>query len=200
MVAGRGLGLLRHFQRLLDECAQLLECDRLGQVVECAGLQRRDGVLGTAERGDHGYGHVERLLRDVLDDSQSLAIRQIPVGEAQVVRVAIEHPQRFADGLGARRVEAHSRQRHFEQFEQVRFVIDDQHFGLTTGFARHWMCFFERIQTRILSPIAAGVSARLKVRRNMAPVIWATARARSRWRRRARGRCRVRVRFRRNVW
>ena len=73
-------------------------------------------------------------------------VTRMSVGETQVVRVAIEHPQRLADGLGARRVEAHSRQRHFEQFEQVRFVIDDQHFGLTTGFARHWMCF-SKIQT-----------------------------------------------------
>ena len=112
----------------------MLECDRLGEVVECAGLKRRDGVLGTAERGDHGYGHVERLLRDVLDDSQSLAIGQVPVGEAEVVRVAIEHPQRFADGLGARRVEAHSRQRHFEQFEQIRLVIDDAALWVDHGF------------------------------------------------------------------
>ena len=137
LVARRGLRLLRHLERLLHQRPQLLERHRFREVVERAGLQCRHGVLGTPERRDDGNGHVERLLRDVLDDAEPFAVGEIPVGQAEVVRVAIEHPYRLADGLGARRIESHSRQRHFEQLEQIRLVIDDQHFGLTTGFSRH---------------------------------------------------------------
>ena len=97
-----GLRLLGHLQRLLDQRAQLLERDRLGEVVESAGLQRRDGVLGAAERGDHGDRHVERASGDVLDDAQALAVGQPHVGEAEVERLAVEQADRPRRPIRAR--------------------------------------------------------------------------------------------------
>ena len=88
LVARRRLRLLRHLERLLDQRAQLLERDRLGEVVERAGLERRHGVLRAAERGDHRDRHVEPLLVDVLDDAQAFAVGKAHVGEAQVERLA----------------------------------------------------------------------------------------------------------------
>ena len=125
-VGTRRLRLLGHLQRLLDQRAQLLQRDGLGQVVERAGLQRSHGVFGAAECGDHRDRNVEALLRDVLDDAQALAVGQPHVGEAQVEGILVEQPHRLADGLRADRIQPHPRQRQLQQFEQVRFVVDDQ--------------------------------------------------------------------------
>ena len=137
LVAVAGLRFLGNLQRLLDQRAQLLEGDGLGQVVESAGLQRRHRVLGAAEGGDHRHRHVECLLRDVLDDAQAFAVGQVPVGQAEVERSAVEQALGLADRFRANRVETHARQRQLEQFEEIRLVVDDQHSGLTAGSARH---------------------------------------------------------------
>jgi hypothetical protein len=126
--------LVRHLERLLDQRAQLLERDRLREVVERPGLERGDRVLRAAERRDHGDGHVEALLVDVLDDAQALAVGQPHVGEARSSsRVEPVASPRFR----ARGVEAHPRERELEQLEQVGLVVDQENFGLATGFSGH---------------------------------------------------------------
>ena len=137
LVARRGLRLFRHLERLLDERAQLLQRDRLREVVERAGLERGDRVLGAAVGGDHGDRDVEPLLVDVLDDAQALAVGQPHVGEAQVERLLVEEADRLGDRLRSRRVEPHPRERELEQLEEVGLVVDDEHLGLATGFAGH---------------------------------------------------------------
>ena len=126
LIARRRRRFLRDLQRLLDERAQLLERDGLREIVERAGLERGDGVLGAAVRGDHRDRNVEALLVDVLDDAQAVAVGQPHVGEAQVERLGVEQPDRFADGFGARRVESHPRQRELEQLEQIGLVVDER--------------------------------------------------------------------------
>src|SRR5439155_23942621 len=69
LIAGRRLDLFGHLERLLDECAELLESDRLRQIIECARLESRYRVLRTAESRDDRDRHVERFLSDVFDNA-----------------------------------------------------------------------------------------------------------------------------------
>jgi hypothetical protein len=73
----------------------------------------------------------------VLDDAQAFAIGQPHVGQAQIEGLFVEQ----ADGVGhrfrARRVEPHARQRELEQLEQIRLVVDNEHFGLSADFSYH---------------------------------------------------------------
>jgi hypothetical protein len=137
LIARRRRRLFGNLQRLLHERAQLLERDGLREVIERAGFERGNRVLRAAERSDHGDWNVESLLIDVLDHTQAFAVGQPHVGEAQIERLLVEQTDRLADTLRARRVEPHSRQRELEQLEQVRLVVDDEHFGLSTGSAAH---------------------------------------------------------------
>ena len=193
LVARHRLRLLRHLERLLDERAQLLERDRLREVVERAGLERRDRVLGAAVRGDHGDGNVEPFLVDVLDDAQALAVGQAHVGEAEVERLLVEEPDRFADRFGARRVESHPRQRELEQLEQIGLVVDDEHFGLTADSAGHGSPSLSCAVGMCDDPRASSSCG------NAHPDPAAGARARRRWRRRARAQCTGRGRCRRGA-
>ena len=113
----------------------MLERDGLRQVVERARLQRGDRVFGASVRGDHGNGHVEPLLVDVLDHAQAGAVGKPHVGEAQIERFGIEKSDRFGDRLRAGRIETHARQGELEQLEEIRLVVDQQHSGLPAGFA-----------------------------------------------------------------
>ena len=168
VIGARRLRFFRDLQRLLDQCPQLLERYRLRQIVERAGLERRDGVLRTAERRDDGDRDVETFLVDVLDDAQALAIGQPHVGQAQIEWLLVEE----TDGLGhrfrARRVEAHARQRELQQLEQVRLVVDHEDFGLPANFSYHDVvpcthrpCLFHADRSR--------VDARFNVIRKWAP-------------------------------
>src|SRR6185295_3259385 len=130
LIRRRRRGLLRNLERLLDQRAQLLECDRLRQIIEGTGLERGYGVLCATEGGDDRNRHVERLFGDVFDDSESLAVGQSHVGQAEVESLAVEQLDRFADRLCTRRVETHPRQGELEQLEQVGLIVDDQHFRL----------------------------------------------------------------------
>ena len=97
-----------HLERLLDQRPELLERDRLRQVIEGAGLQRGDRIFGAAISGDHRNRHIHGLLSDVFNDAQSFAIGQSHVGQAEIEWLPIEQPKRIADRFGARRVESHA--------------------------------------------------------------------------------------------
>ena len=122
---------------MLDERAELLERNRLRQIVERASLERRYRVFRTAERRDDGDRYVEGFLSDVFDDAQSFAVRQPHVGQAQIEGFAVEQAQRVVDGFRTGGVETHARQRELEQFEQVGLVVYDKHFRLTTDSSGH---------------------------------------------------------------
>ena len=82
--------------------------------------------------GDHRDGNIERLVGDVFDDGETLAVGKAHVGKAQVECLRVEEPDCFADGLRASRVEAHAGKCELEQFEQIGLVVDDEHLRLPT--------------------------------------------------------------------
>ena len=71
----------------------------------------------------------------MLDDAQARAVGEPHVGETEVERLGIEQGDRLGDGLRARRVESHARQREFEQFEEVGLVVDEENSRLAAGFS-----------------------------------------------------------------
>jgi hypothetical protein len=126
-LVGRHLRLGRwQRERRLHERTQLLQRNRLGEIVEGAGLQRRDRILGVPVRGDDGHRQIAHVLRDELDELQPLAIGQAHVGQAEVVLAGLH----LLDGLlhphGALHLEPHAQQREFDQFENVLLVVHDE--------------------------------------------------------------------------
>jgi hypothetical protein len=77
-------------ERRFDQAAQLIQGDRLGQVVEGARLERGDGVLGTAEGRDHRYRRLTVTLANQAHDLQAVAIGQPHVGDAQADSAAFQ--------------------------------------------------------------------------------------------------------------
>jgi hypothetical protein len=114
-------------QGRLDQGAQLLQADRLGQVVEGAGLQRGHGIAGAAEGGDHRHRRLRAVLGDVADDLQAFAIGQAHVGQAELEIALLERRDGFADRAGTFRRQAHAGQRQVDQFADVGLVVDDEY-------------------------------------------------------------------------
>ena len=147
VLARRGLaGLVRQRQGRLDQRAQLFERQRLGQVVERAGLERRHGIFGAAERGDDRHRQVGALRADIAHQLQSVAVGQPHVGEAQVILTRLQPilgRGHRADGLDR---EPHADERKLQQLADVGLVVDDQHGALGRGCrapvcyaACHWI-------------------------------------------------------------
>ena len=66
---------IRHFQGRLDQGAQLLETDRLGQIIEGSRLERGHSVFGAAVGSNHRHRHLSIVFSDVADNVESVAIR-----------------------------------------------------------------------------------------------------------------------------
>src|SRR5438132_1670069 len=97
-VARWRLAAVRKRERRAHQRAQLLEPDRLGDIVEGARLERRHGVLGAAVSGDYSHRHVGRVPGDVAHEVEALAVRQAHVGETEVVALLLELFLRLGDG------------------------------------------------------------------------------------------------------
>ncbi len=80
-----GALFLGQAQRGLHETAQHRDVDRLGDEIECAGLERGDGRVDVAVRGDHRDRRLRVLRGDQFDDFLTDAIGQFHVGEAERV-------------------------------------------------------------------------------------------------------------------
>jgi CheY-like chemotaxis protein len=127
LVLGRDLAPVRKRQRGLHERAQLLEADRLRDVVERAGLERGDGIVGAAEGGDHGHRQVAAHRSDVAHQLQPLPVREAHVGKAQVVAIRLQARLGVGHGADALHAEAHLQQRELEQLANVGLVVHNQH-------------------------------------------------------------------------
>ncbi|MCY1439250.1 hypothetical protein D9M71_554810 [compost metagenome] len=68
------------------------------------------------------------MLLDVLHQLQAAAVRQAHVGQAQVEWLALEQGQGLASVAGAVGIELHPSQGDFQEFADVRLVVDDQDF------------------------------------------------------------------------
>jgi hypothetical protein len=126
----------------LDDAAQLVERHRLSDVVECAGLECRHRILGTAVGGNHGHRQVGRGLGDAAYQVQSFAIREAHVGQAQLITLADKHLPRLGKRTDTIRQQPHACQGEIEQLADVRLIVYHQHalgFTLTAGatFALH---------------------------------------------------------------
>jgi hypothetical protein len=104
----------------------LLEIDRLGQVVEGAGLERLDRVLGRAVGGhdDAALGAVVAL--EVLQDLHAQAVGQAHVGDDGVEAAGLQVAHRLGHAAGGLDPVALAQQREFVQDAQVGLVVDDQ--------------------------------------------------------------------------
>jgi hypothetical protein len=86
----------RHREHRLHQRPQLVDGDRLGEIVEGAGLEGRHRVVHAAEGGDHRHRQVAHVLGDVAHQLQAVAVGQAHVGQAQAVALLAEQ----AAGLG----------------------------------------------------------------------------------------------------
>ncbi|MCY1463359.1 hypothetical protein D9M71_812420 [compost metagenome] len=77
-------------------------------------------------------------MLDVLHQLKAAAIRQAHVGQAQVERLALEQGQGLANVTGTEGLEFHPSQGDFQEFADVRFVVDDQDF---LPWAHIQLCF-----------------------------------------------------------
>ncbi len=81
-------------------------------------------------------------LLDVLDQIEAAAVRQAHVGEAQVERLAGQQLAGFLDVAGAAGVQLHAVESDFQQFADIRFIVDDQ------GFLSAHACGFRQLSLR----------------------------------------------------
>ena len=126
---------VRIAHRRTDQQPQLVEIDRLGQVIEGARLQRGHGVLGAAVGGDHGDRRAGRL-RDFAYQLKAGAVRQAHVGQAQRVPVAREQRTRRRYRFRRVHVQPEAQQRERQQLAQIRLVVDDEHRGRAPAHRR----------------------------------------------------------------
>src|SRR5205807_2326726 len=129
LALGRRLGGIGQRQRRFHQGAQLLETDRLGNVVEGARLERGDRVLGAAMSGDHSHRQVGAEPGDMAHQLEPLAVREPHVSEAEVVAIALQPLLRLGDRAHALHAEPHLDQRQLEQLANVGLVVDDQDIG-----------------------------------------------------------------------
>jgi hypothetical protein len=128
----RGRARLRHRRRLArlhggrDHRAELLQVDRLGEVVEGAGLQRLDRVLGRAVGRHHHAALAALVFLDAVDDLHALAVGQPHVGDHRVEAAGLQVLPRFRHAARGLDAVALAQQRQLVQRAQVGLVVDDQ--------------------------------------------------------------------------
>ena len=123
--------MLRNYQRRLDQRAQLLKGEWLGQIVKSAAFQRNDRIFRTAICGDHGHGKIRTIRGYVSHEIYALSIRKPHVGQAQIEGLLVKQALRLADRSCRLNREPHANQGQFEQFPDIGLVIDHQHTSRT---------------------------------------------------------------------
>ena len=117
---------IRQFERRLDQRPQLIECDRLRQIVEGTCLQGCHSVFSTTESGNDGHGRLGAQFANGPHDVQPLSVGKAHVGKTQMVATGSEQRSRFADAGGAVGRQPHTGQRQIEQLTNIRLVVNDQ--------------------------------------------------------------------------
>ena len=113
-------------ERRGDDGAELLQVDRLGQVVVGAGLQRLDRVLGRAVGGDDDRLLAPAALFEPAQHVQAGAVGQPHVGDDGAVGPVLQVQQRLLHRARGLDVVALAQQRQLVERAQVGFVVDDQ--------------------------------------------------------------------------
>ena len=115
---------------------ELIQIDRLGQIIEGAYLERPHGVIGRAIGRDHDAALAALLLLQPLNQLQTLSVGQAHIRD--------QHGELLTPQQGTRLLQigrafdhiATALQRDFIQGAQIRLVINNEH-GSASGMGRH---------------------------------------------------------------
>jgi hypothetical protein len=115
----------RELQRRLHHDPQLVQRDRLGQVVEGARLQRRNRIVGAAERGNDRDGRVAVSRSDFAHEFDAQAVGQAHVGQHHRIRMSGQQRARLGQVGGAIAVQPHLEESDVQKLAQICFIVDD---------------------------------------------------------------------------
>ena len=116
-------------QRGFHQSAQLVQRNRLAQIIKGARFERGHGIFHIAVRGDHCHRHIQIMLRNMPHHLQTIAVGQPHVGQAQVITPRRELCQRLTHIAGLIHFQPHLAQCQFQQLQYVRLIIHQQHYG-----------------------------------------------------------------------
>ena len=125
--AGLGLGAAGAAQHVAHARQQLLEAERLGDVVVAAGRQPADLVLGRVARGQEDDRRARALGAEPAGDLEALHVGEHHVQHDQVGTEGGDRGQRFGAGARGLHGEALEAQGHRDDVDDVGLVVDDQH-------------------------------------------------------------------------
>ena len=121
-----GAAQLARLQRLGDDLAHLVLVEGLGDEVERAALERLDGGVDRAVRGDEDDGKLGLDLERALEERHAVDLRHLEIGDDEVDVVLAEEMQTLLAVLGGQDVVAVARELRGEDLPQVRLVVDDE--------------------------------------------------------------------------
>ena len=131
LALGHAIGALQ-FQCIADQGSQPIELDGLADEVERARLQRCNGRVDAAVGGDHGDRNAGVVLLNVLDQADTVAVRQFHVREAEIGIVLLEGGVGFGEVSRGTGFQAHPAEGDIQQLPDIRLVVDNQY-----GFCTH---------------------------------------------------------------
>ena len=111
---------------VLDPGQQLGEGERLGQIVVAAGTQPLHAVVDLAQRGEKQHRRRVAGLAQVLNQAQSVQVRQHAVDDQQVERPDRSHQQAFPPVLGDLGAVPALAQTLGQILRRIAIVLDDQ--------------------------------------------------------------------------
>ena len=113
-------------QRALDDHGDLVDLERLGQIVVSAALHRRDGGLGRGKGGDDNHLRVRLRFFHRLQHVEAAAVLHFQIGDHHVERLIVDGLLRGAGRFGQRHLVAGARQRDAQEVAHRPLVVDDQ--------------------------------------------------------------------------
>lgn len=127
---------LYRLRGLRHHAPELIQIDRLGQVIEGTHLERPHGVIGRAIGRDYNAALAALLLLQPFDQLQTLSVGQ--------THICDQHGELLTPQQGTRLLQigrafdhiATALQRDFIQGAQIRLVINNKH-GSAGGIGRH---------------------------------------------------------------
>ena len=144
-------------ERLLDDDADLVDLEGLGDVVVGAFLHRADRRLGAREGGDHDD---DRLGRDLVRRAQQIeprAARHLDVRDHDVELVFLEMGARGVEIPGRDDVVALAAEEDLEEFLHAALVVDDEDASLRG----HGVAPTRGRRTRTVVPTPSVLSTRM---------------------------------------
>lgn len=153
-IAGIGIALLAP-QRVEHEAAQLVERERLGDVVERTSLERFHCVLGAAVCRDDGHRRAVGSGGELAHEFDAQTVAQAHVGQHERKALTGQRLARFGQAAGKHHVVPHAAQGDLQQLAQVGFVIDDEDGFANDGGFGHGSAGQRNISRRFI-PLRPG--------------------------------------------